>query len=199
MAPKYSDIKDKIKNDISPEDINVIPEVAAELVGYARSSLRETGLHVLIDLGARTLDIASFILHNRDGDDRYSILTADLEELGATLCDYHRFKALANELIRLAQVHNEALIAPIPASINSYTQTFNTDERVIIQDFYRKCKNLISKIICDLRKNRDPNSDRWNTSLPIFLCGEGKNIDLYKQVLDENHAWLLHNTNSTGY
>lgn len=97
MAPKYSDIKDKIKNDISPEDINVIPEVAAELVGYARSSLRETGLHVLIDLGARTLDIASFILHNRDGDDRYSILTADLEELGATLCDYHRFKALANE------------------------------------------------------------------------------------------------------
>lgn len=188
----------KFKGDIDPEDIYIIPEVAAEVVGYARSPLRDEGLHVLIDIGARTLDIASFILGKKNGDDKYSILTADLDELGATICDYHRFKALANELIRLAKKHNQDLIAPIPASITSYLQKFNTNEVELIQDFYMKCKTLISKTIRDLRKNKDPKSDRWKTGLPIFLCGGGKSINLYTEALEEINSWLLHYTNSKG-
>ena len=181
--------------DINAEDINVIPEVAAEVVGYARSPLRDEGLHVLIDIGARTLDIASFMLHKKDGEDKYSILTADLDELGATIFNYNRFKALANELIQLAKKHNEDLITPIPTSITSYLQKFNTNERELIQEFYYKCKSLIAKTIRDLKQNRDPNSDRWKTGLPIFLCGGGKDIALYRQALNEHNIWLQQYTN----
>ena len=50
-APKYSTRKLHLSS-IYTEDINVIPEVAAEVAGYARSNLRNSGLHLLIDIGA---------------------------------------------------------------------------------------------------------------------------------------------------
>ncbi len=50
------------KLDIELDAINVLPEIVAEVLGYAKSNLRENGLHVLIDIGAGTVDISGFEL-----------------------------------------------------------------------------------------------------------------------------------------
>lgn len=63
-------------------EINIVPEVAAEVVGYARSAHRNEGLHLLVDAGAGTLDACMFNLHDQGEGDRYSIFTAAVEPLG---------------------------------------------------------------------------------------------------------------------
>ena len=62
--------------------INVIPEVAAEVAGYARSPRRDNGLHLLVDIGASTLDVSTFVLHH-EGEDQYALLSTDVKRLGA--------------------------------------------------------------------------------------------------------------------
>ena len=63
--------------------IEVIPEVVAEVTGFARSPHRRDGLYILVDVGAATLDACSFRLYAPNGDeDRYSMFTADVQLLG---------------------------------------------------------------------------------------------------------------------
>lgn len=61
--------------------IEIIPEVAAAVTAYARSRQRRDGLHLLIDVGAGTLDACVFRLHDDTGD-RVSIFQACVEPLG---------------------------------------------------------------------------------------------------------------------
>ncbi len=71
------------------DDINVVPEIIAEVVGYAKSDLRVDGLHMVLDIGASTTDLASFIIHqdNDNLDDNYEILTAEVENFGVISFD----------------------------------------------------------------------------------------------------------------
>lgn len=61
--------------------VDVIPEVAAAVTGYARSRQRRDGLHLLVDVGAGTFDACTFVLHDWGGD-RISILQAEVEPIG---------------------------------------------------------------------------------------------------------------------
>ena len=62
--------------------MSVVPEVIAEATGYARSQRRSDGLHILMDVGASTLDLCTFLLRDLEGDDHYQMLTADVQTLG---------------------------------------------------------------------------------------------------------------------
>ncbi|MGH7171605.1 MAG: hypothetical protein ACRELG_15115, partial [Gemmataceae bacterium] len=66
--------------------IEVIPEVAAEVVGFARSTRRREGLYALVDVGAGTVDVCTFRLHApTPGMDRYSMFIADVQPQGAAV------------------------------------------------------------------------------------------------------------------
>ncbi len=69
--------------DIFQYNINVIPEIVAEVIGYAHSDQRNQGLHLMIDVGAGTVDIASFNLGKNEDGDKYSIFSGDVRLLGA--------------------------------------------------------------------------------------------------------------------
>jgi len=63
--------------------LNIVPEVAAAVAGFARSQNRRNGLYVLADVGAATLDACCFRLSEPvAGLDRYSMLLADVQPLG---------------------------------------------------------------------------------------------------------------------
>ena len=63
-------------------DFDIKPEIVAAAVGYAHSDQRREGVHLMIDVGASTLDVCTFLLHQNDGSDRYSLLTTNVEPLG---------------------------------------------------------------------------------------------------------------------
>jgi hypothetical protein len=64
------------------ENLYITPEIIAEVVGYSKSYLRNYGLHGIIDIGAGTFDISTFVLHgNREGD-LFSILRSEVRPFG---------------------------------------------------------------------------------------------------------------------
>jgi hypothetical protein len=160
--------------------INVIPEVAAEVVGYARSPHRREGLHVMFDLGASTLDVSAFCLHRQDGDDHRPILTADVQVLG--LLSLHRRRAEAASGAEPFERIPGDSIEPLPNWSNDHpaaSALADCDERYIEQ-----CgRRVLFRTLADLHMRRDPYSPRWTEGLPIFMGGGGCAAPISAQVL----------------
>lgn len=172
---------------IHPELVHIIPEVAAEVVCYANSQIRDNGLHLIIDIGARTLDIAGFELHDREGIDNYSLLKTEVRRLGTITCHESIIKCLKNhyrnflnkELFTLDPLNNNH------TKINSYLPESIKENEM---EFYKQCYKVIHNVIFSLKNDRDPNSPVWEKGLPVFLCGGGQKIELYNIILDDLHV-----------
>ena len=71
--------------------IAIVPEVAAGATGFAKSDKGTTGLYLMVDVGAATLDVCVFRLHqNSDEPDRYLLLETHVQALGVEA--YHCFR-----------------------------------------------------------------------------------------------------------
>lgn len=67
--------------------VAVVPETAAEMMGFAKSTRSAPGLYLVVDVGAMTLDVCMFRLtHRRDQDgvgrDHYLFMAAEVRPLG---------------------------------------------------------------------------------------------------------------------
>lgn len=67
-------------SDALPSGWEIIPELAAAIAGYAADPTSQSGSHVLIDVGASTLDIVAFNLLRGK---RIAVISADVELLGS--------------------------------------------------------------------------------------------------------------------
>ena len=103
-------------------DFELIPEVAAAAAGYALSDHRREGLHLLIDVGAATVDICGFMLHEHDAEQRYGLLTADVKQIGTICLHYERIASI----LRVHEEHAQGLrdrhdpLTPIGERIEEY-------------------------------------------------------------------------------
>ena len=89
-------VKDAAQSRKSAEalGIAVIPEVAAAATAFAKSTGAASGLYLLVDVGATTLDACTFWLARglgKDGGDGYSLFNADVRPLGVEA--FHCFQA----------------------------------------------------------------------------------------------------------
>ena len=63
--------------------VAIVPEVAAGATGFAKSDESTTGLYLMVDVGAATLDVCMFRLHkNLSEPDRYLLLETQVQALG---------------------------------------------------------------------------------------------------------------------
>lgn len=160
--------------------VSVIPEVTAQVLGYGKSHEREQGLHVLIDVGASTLDISSFVVHVIDEEDRYPMLTADTVRLGLLV--------LQQERMATVQYHPpldslpEDLIGPMPHWKDAVSDAAMAGCLKRCDDeFLNRWIRRLNKTLIDLRNRRDPNSPRWKDGLPVFGCGGGSGSQLFEE------------------
>ncbi|MBN2571079.1 MAG: hypothetical protein JXA68_03030 [Ignavibacteriales bacterium] len=202
----YNDIEKILKNPeiklddnyIHKDDITIIPEIAAEVVGYARSKLRDPGLHLIVDVGATTLDVSGFILSETlESKDLYSLLICEVKKNGANELHILRKSKVKNALEELlkSKVDKNDRIEPVPENIDSYIPNVNELKNIIRNNFneplYKNSFDLIRRVIYDLKNKRDPNSHRWNTFLPVFLLGGGCNHPVYKKLLQDINEWMI--------
>lgn len=167
--------------------IEVVPEIVAEVVGYARSRKRRNGLHVVVDAGASTLDICGFNLHAPEGEDNYELFTALVERLG--LNELH-LKRLAT--VRRAGARSPTPItaldpsSPIPVRGIDYVEGPSNAlrERLAAVDdrYVFECTNSLMRILMELRKSMDPHAEAWKSGLPVFLAGGGRDFELVGQA-----------------
>lgn len=68
-----------------PQDrFNLFPEFAAQLTGYLQSPRRQNELHVTVDVGGGTMDTTIFIVHEKLGEDTFSVLARKVEPYGVS-------------------------------------------------------------------------------------------------------------------
>lgn len=73
---------DSVKADVARIDVAMIPEFVAQVNSYVKSPLRQRDLHLLIDVGAGTLDVVAFIVHENESGDVFPILAKSVTKFG---------------------------------------------------------------------------------------------------------------------
>jgi hypothetical protein len=159
--------------------IAVIPEVAAEVVGYARSPQRREGLHLMLDMGASTLDVSAFCLHRPDTDDHYEILKADVQPLG--LLSLHRRRIEAAAGLKPYDDLPTDPIEPLPEWKSTHPRAAELE--ACDSAYVDACSVVLYRTLHDLRRTRDPFSPRWGDGLPIFICGGGAAAAATKRIV----------------
>lgn len=175
-------------------DIELVPEVVAQALGYAKSQFRNEGLHLLVDIGASTLDVCSFNLFTKKHESQWPILTADVQLLGARQFHHFRLNA-AQEAVNRRILHQFDVADPLAIIPEPVVY-----ERSIIDaqsSFVRRCRSVIWSAIFDLKQRRYPNSPAWSGSLPVIICGGASALKIYQQAIDEVSGWMQHSYRSS--
>lgn len=181
--------------------LEVFPEVAAEVAGYARSEHRREGLHLMVDVGAGTLDVCGFQLKRVNGTDNYPLLSSSVNLLGALQLDRCRREAV---IAAVEECHDKIMadgISPVKDALDAYFPCLNEIKEKMIssQDhFAKECKAQIRSVAWDLRKTMAKNDPAWANGLPVFLCGGGSALPIYENLVEEMSSWLKENTTSNG-
>jgi len=181
---------DADKGQLHPEIVDPVPEIIAEVIGYAHSQLRHNGMYLLADIGASTMDVSTFILFDREEEDFYSILHAEVERLGAFILHRHRIKELEkifeDKFLKLKDACDG--ISPLP-EFDQYLPSFNENDKQAFSEadknFLYECSRLIRRVVGTTKKRRNPLASEWGNGLPIFLCGGGSQVKLYKNMIKD--------------
>jgi len=176
------------------EQINVYPEVAAEVTGYARSDARQAGLHLMVDVGAGTLDVSTFILFSDEGEDVYSFLEVDVTRQGTFYL--HKFRL--EQLFKAMNSKFDALdmTKPIPDACGQMLPP-NDDLTAIDDDFMIDCVGTVNGAVVRTKGGRAQNEEQFDRQtpkpLPVFLCGGGSQVGLYQRLISTSHARMKRN------
>jgi hypothetical protein len=161
----------------------VVPEFVAQIAGYLGSPQVKEGLHALIDIGAATLDVATFnvVLRNdRASPPRIPIFFSAVRPLGTHYLRHNRHSRLGLDLS-----WNDA--APVESSDDFGQRNGKPLDAVVEvdEDFVGQVVRCIVGVIDGTRTNArgDPRSAAWREGLPIFVTGGGANSVLYRQAI----------------
>jgi hypothetical protein len=73
-------------------------------------------------------------------------------------------------------------LTPLKETLSEYHPGCACDPPDIDEWFVGTATNKVMAHLLDLRRNRDPLSRRWETGLPVFLCGGGREMHVFKTV-----------------
>lgn len=171
-------------------ELRLVPEVAAEVVGYARSDMRREGLHLLMDVGATTLDICGFILREHEGDDRYDLLTTDVRNLGAMMLYRNRVEEIGSAIVEHADEMWDACdpVSPVPEKLADYLPPQEALYRrftLANDDYHKRCAKMLWQTLVDLKMRRDPNAPCWHDQVRLFLSGGASPMQFYHQSIEK--------------
>lgn len=174
---------DDCETDLEAEP-GVVPEFVAQIAGYLGSPQVKEGLHALIDIGAATLDVATFnvVLRNDQASPpRIPIFFSAVRPLGTHYLRHNRHSKL-----NLALSWNDA--APVePADEFGQQNGKSPDEVIAVDEFFvRKISRCVFVVIDGTRNNARgaPSSEAWQDGLPIFITGGGSKCVLYRQAVE---------------
>ncbi len=178
-------------------DFDIIPEIAAGAVGYALSDLRREGVHLMVDVGASTIDVCSFLLHQAHecGGDRYSLLTADVQQLGTIRLHHERIRAIQRSHEKQAQDLRDKHdpLVPISEDIEPYLLSHDqivSEVQVAEEELRKRCRSMLRRVVTDLKTRRAPNEKIWRGRLPILLIGGGSKLPFFASLVEELGEWV---------
>lgn len=193
LAENQIDSNEQQLNDVEkihPEEVFVTPEIIAEVIGYARSPMRRNGMFLIVDVGATTLDVSTFILHEGDDEDTYPILFADVAKLGGYELHKTRIQKVTDIVRNKLCVLSDSCdgISPLPEHEEYFPKLSEEDFLDFPncdREFSKRCSLAMRRVVGATKKKRNPLSDAWNNGLPVFLCGGGSEISVYRKSVGD--------------
>lgn len=185
--------RDQVANDsIAPDRVGAIAEIIAEVVGYAQSKHRREGLHFIVDVGAGTLDLATFRIHQQDAIDKYCVFANQVYSLGAARLLRHRIRSinhLAEQKVpgfspilldSISIANGWASLPDLKKLMPTIARDYETKIDQVFIDSVRRGSEDILKIT---KARRDPNAMEWREGLPLFICGGGSKEPIYSAAM----------------
>ena len=173
-------------NDQSlPDDrINIFPEFAVQLMGYIESPQRQEDLlHVLVDIGAGTLDLAIFTVYRPDGPDgevKFPVFTKSVEPFGTQFFIRNRLKNYPEPGWKPSPYES----VPLATEFEERLSLSSGELKEIDQQFEVDIAELIREKLQYTEDKRVPKGNRmWDKNgAPTFLCGGGAKVDFYWKI-----------------
>lgn len=159
---------------IGEDAIGLFPEFVAQVTGYVRSAKRKPDLHLLMDVGAGTVDVAVFNVHKRDGEDVFPIFAKSVESLGVHYLHRHRIgEAAKGDRPFEEGVRDEDLARSLGIG--------TAELKAIDKSFRNAVFEQVRRDVAEARR-KYPLSRHWDNGVPFFLCGGGANVELYRRL-----------------
>lgn len=161
---------------IGEHAIGLFPEFVAQVTGYVRSSRRKPDLHLLMDVGAGTVDVAIFNVHKRDGEDVFPIFAKSVETRGVLFLHRHRITSTAKNTHPFEEgLRDEDLARSLGIDMAKL--------RSIDRSFRNAVFEQVQRDVAEA-KRKYPLSRHWDDGVPFFLCGGGANVELYSSLAE---------------
>lgn len=159
--------------------LGLFPEFIAQIVGYVQSPSRRKYSHLLVDIGAGTLDVVFFTVHYENGDWIFYTYGQQVKPLGVEMLYRHRLNAIGSNL----KLDNSAF-----PSNNEFMQRFSLSQKelnIIDKPFV----NAVASCIFDTLRDSDQNYmggavGKFSEKITTFLCGGGAAIGNYSMVFN---------------
>ncbi len=162
----------------------VVPEFVAQIAGYLGSTQVKEGLHALIDIGAATLDVATFnvvMRNDRASPPGIPIFFSAVRYLGTHYLRHNRHSRLDLDLS-----WNDATPVESAEDFGQRNGKILDEVVAVDEEFVGQIVRCIFGVIDGTRTNvrGDPHSAAWREGLPIFVTGGGSNCVLYRQAIE---------------
>ena len=202
-----------------PEEVTIIPEIAAQIFGYVSSEgfdPQARNVFMLVDVGAGTVDTSIFRVTKNRGKVNFQFITSSVEPNGTMNLNQFRLQWWLDELNRYSltesvpselresikdALHITDSQVPLPNSIKDYVSSsfvkfthpeFNPDE---VFFYERLSPQIRGKTFLNAWKNHSFSQTDLK-DMPTYLCGGGMKMPYYQklsqalEVSDPNCSWL---------
>lgn len=168
----------------SAPPVEIVPEFVAQIASYTRSPQRQPDLHLLVDVGAGTVDVVTFNVHRDDdtGEDRFPIFWASVNNLGTHYLMSRRIHAFP-------LIHDEHWCdaTTVPAA-SEFGQSLGISVQGILKVDKQHTKDVAKAIAAVLRttkRKRYRMSPNWQAGVRAFFCGGGSSCDAFERAITE--------------
>lgn len=174
-------------------DLHVVPEFVAQMAGYVQSPQRLPGLHALIDVGGGTLDVVTFIVHQREDEDVFPFLVPEVRPWGTQMLYQNRLvdapkydeKLLPDELLPVLNAADYARQTGLPE-----IHIRKRDELVL-----DAVSGIVKAVFHRSKQTRYRLSEAWTKGLRTFLTGGGAKAEGYEEAVISGGQYSAHRIN----
>lgn len=157
-------------------DIETVPELFAETIGFFTDTLTTDGYYAIFDIGGGTLDGALAKYYRSQGHKKIEFITAEVKPLG--------LEVAVNEIKKAKGINKT----------NKIRKVILNSKNIIIREL-NSLENKIRTQTASVVKNAKDKGFELNdckNELPFIFCGGGKNSWWYRNVIINTHKVNKH-------
>jgi len=195
--------------EFQPDQIDVVPEISAQLQGFMRSARwdwRNRPVMMLVDVGAGTVDTALFMVGIHEGKPPVLVFFANRVEQNGVI-NLHRLRIdWLDKAARAGEAEKAVLdylaahrvptdrLRPIPETVGEYVPGYDIDCRSLNADdefMKHNYRRQVAGCIQDARVGKGLSSNDLD-GMPLLLCGGGARMRYFSRIADiikETKEW----------